>query len=372
MDSFEDDLFAFSDEDQLEPPKSNPIAENLMKKLFEIQTFVEGTRKDIENVQNATKEALDNLLFQAKYAKKFHYNSDSEFNNAKFKKTLKMRKILSNYNTLIVKQIWQRVFDMKWVIGVLVQNLSKRTLRNLRLYCMVKEQVESYGASSFWCIEENGFWTAIDAIQGNADDIVATFILDLPKFNETSFVELCSTISYEVGERELQVGVMPVKLTAEDTINGGDCALNFTNEEGTYSILAIKSAAVQAIIGIDIKAKRNTGPRVLALLADIAFKEVHPDVFLNNEPGSLLYCLIEILPIIDGIAKLNISARSKIQLNIILCIIRDKFAGSTVECKDESCVKAANSIVEELELYLNLRNQSCIQLAQIRTDLLIP
>lgn len=79
MDSFDDDMFALSDEELPIPTSAcNPIEEYLMKQLSNVQIRIEKTTSDIKDIQETTKHILKSLYSEAQYGENITSDSDTD------------------------------------------------------------------------------------------------------------------------------------------------------------------------------------------------------------------------------------------------------------------------------------------------------
>ncbi|CAK9800714.1 hypothetical protein ANTQUA_LOCUS2546 [Anthophora quadrimaculata] len=178
----------------------------------------------------------------------------------------------------------------------------------------------------FWYLMDGTFWCRTDTIQPQKE-MVATVALDLPKFDKDPF---CDAYVEETVDRS--------------------CELQFLTE---------------------IHENPERGERLLKFLEEKSFKEICADVYFTKRTGCLMYCLIEILPITGGEARLRIFSGSSHQMNIILRLLWNQFPDMITD-KDVDPVFAATVLMEELKLYLEDSSTTERQMARIRTDLLIP
>ncbi|CAK9824024.1 hypothetical protein ANTRET_LOCUS2260 [Anthophora retusa] len=198
----------------------------------------------------------------------------------------------------------------------------------------------------FWYLMDGTFWCRTDTIQPQKE-MVATVALDLPKFDKDPF---CDAYVEETVDRS--------------------CELQFLTEVN-HSILALKSTSIEKTVSIQIHENPERGERLLKFLEEKSFKEICADVYFTKRTGCLMYCLIEILPITDGEARLRIFSGSSHQMNIILRLLWNQFPDMITD-KDVDPVFAATVLMEELKLYLEDTSTAERQMARIRTDLLIP
>ncbi|XP_076294539.1 uncharacterized protein LOC143215851 [Lasioglossum baleicum] len=370
MDTFEDDMFALSDEElPIQTPKCNPVEEHLMKQLSDVQARIEKTTNDIKEVQDTTRRILKHLQDHALYGESILSDSDSDLYTIDGQPAVKKKKrsIGKLGQILIVKNSWKRVLWDKWIIGIVLQNTSTQILYDPQIYIDLKGSNEVSGSSSFWSLADSMFWCRTDAIQPRKE-VVATVVLDLPKFNENSYCDVYGTISYEVDEKQYQTPLSTVRLCLEETVDNSS-GIKFTNNV-EQNILALKSISIDKTVDIQIENRPGRGEQLLTFLEEKSFKDICPHVYVAKATGSLMFCLIEILPLVEGLARLRIFSKSSCQMNIILRLLRDQFPDMTVQDND-NYVHAAMVLLEELKLYV--RNGSTFehQMARVRTDLLI-
>ncbi|XP_076231569.1 golgi SNAP receptor complex member Gos28 isoform X1 [Calliopsis andreniformis] len=370
MDSFDDDMFALSDEDLPIPvPKCNPVEEHLIKQLSDVHTRIEKTTNDIKEIENTTERILKSLQHQAQYGENITSDSDSDLYSIDGQPLVKMKKqeVSKHNQILIVQTNWIRIISDKWVIGIVLQNTSNETLCNLQFYVALKDVDAITGISTFWSLMDDTFWHQIDTIEPRGK-AMATVVLDLPMFDKDSFCDAYGTVSYEVDEKQYQAPVSTIRLHVEETINNC-CGLKFSNDV-EQTILAIKSISIEKLVGIQIEGNPGRGERLLSFLKEKSFKEICSDVYSMKSTGCLMYCLVEILPIVEGAARLRIFARSCSEMNIVLRLLQDQFPDMIVQ-EDDINITAAMALLEELKSYLEDSSDSEQQTARIKTDLLI-
>ncbi|XP_054003794.1 uncharacterized protein LOC128889814 [Hylaeus anthracinus] len=373
MNSFEDDMFALSDEDLPLPilePECNPVEEHLMKQLSDVQSRIEKTSNDIKEIQDTTRHVLKALHQQAQFGEQVSSDSDSNLYDVDGQPVVKKKKhgIRKHDQILVVQSNWKYIFHDKWVIGIVLQNTSSETVCDPEVYVTLKGLDEIAGASMIWSSTDCAFWYRTNAIQPRKE-VVATVVLDLPKFDEDSFCDAYGTISYQVHEKQYQTAVPAIRLLVEETVDNSCCVKFSVNVE--HSILALKSTSIEKTVGIQIETHPGRGERLFEFLEEKSFKEICADAYVVKTTGCLMFCLIEILPIVDGQARLRIFSRSTTQMNIISRLLRDQFPDMIVHDDDER-ILAALAFIEELKLYLRDGNTTERQMARIKTDLLIP
>ncbi|XP_076681641.1 uncharacterized protein LOC143375902 isoform X2 [Andrena cerasifolii] len=370
MESFDDDMFALSDEELPIPAtKWNAVEEHLAKQLGDVRTRIVERISDINEVQDTKRRILKSLQYQAQYGENATSDSDSNTYNIDGQPVVKKekRRVRRPREILVVQSIWKRVVCDKWVIGVVLQNTSTETLCNPQFYVSFKGVDTITGTSTFWSTVDSPFWYRIDTIKSRME-AVATVVLDLPAYDTNSFCDAYGTISYNADEREYQTPIATVRLLVGETISNS-CGLKFSTDV-EQSILALKSMSMEKTVGIQIEGNPGRGESLLAFLGDTSFKEICADVYALKATGSLMYCLVEILPIIDGEARLRIFSRCDSQMNIILRLLRDQFPDMTVQ-ESNKPLNAAIALVDELKMYLEDTSDAERQMARIKTDLLI-
>ena len=370
MDSFDDDMFALSDEELPIPTSAcNPIEEYLMKQLSSVQTRIEKTTSDIKEIQDTTKRILKSLYSEAQYGENVTSDSDSDLYTIDGTPVVKKKKHNDHKpeRILVIKNKWKRILSDQWIIGIVLENSSNETLNNIQCYMTIDGVEEIGGLSMFWCLMDGPFWYRTNKIQSHKE-VVATIVFDLPKFDKDSFCDAYGTIAYEINEKQYQTPVPEIRLCVEETVDNS-CGIKFSTDFN-YSILALKSVSIERIVGVKIEGNLERGERLLGFLEKNYFLEICADVYVANATGSLMHCLIEILPIVNGEARLKIFSRSAYQMNIILRLLRDQFPDISLPDNDNS-IYAAMVLVEELKLHLKDASIAERQMARIRTDLLI-
>ncbi|XP_076625348.1 uncharacterized protein LOC143343886 isoform X1 [Colletes latitarsis] len=370
MDSFEDDMFALSDEElPISTAKCNPIEEQLLKQFFDVQNRIEKTTVDIKEIQNTTRHVLKSLQHQAQYAENVTSDSDSDLYNVDGQPVVKKKKHVHQEpnRILVVQSTWKYIICDKWIIGIVLQNASLETLCNLQVYVAVREVDEISGLSMCWSLVDSTFWYRTDTIKPHKEAI-ATVTLNLPKFDKDSFCDAYGTISYQIDDKEYQTPVPTVRLCVGETIDTS-CGVKFSVDV-EHSILALKCTSIEKTVGVQIDMHPGRGERLLEFLEEKSFKEICADVYVVKSTGCLMFCLIEILPIIEGEVRLRIFSRSTNEMNIIIRLLQDQFSDLIVH--DDDHVYAALALIEELKLYLVDGSTPERQIARIKTDLLIP
>ncbi|XP_033329472.2 uncharacterized protein LOC117222084 isoform X1 [Megalopta genalis] len=370
MNAFETDMFALSDEElPVETPKYNPIEAHLMKQYSDVKARIEKINDDIKEVHDTTGRIQKRLQDQAQYGENATSDSDSDLYTIVGQPVVKKKQqgTRRHSQVLIVQSSWKRILWNKWVIGVVLQNTSTQILYDPQIYIDLKGSNEVSGSSSFWSFMDSSFWCRTDSIKSRKE-VVATVVLELPKFDENAFYDVYGTVSYEVDEKQYQTPVPCIRLCFEEMIDNSS-GIKFTNNP-EQNILAIKSMSMEKTVDIQIEEHPGREEHFLTYLAYLSFKEICSRVYAAETTGSLMFCLIEILSLIEGQARLRIFSKSSCQMNIILRVLRDQFPHMTVQDND-NCVHAAMALLEELKLYV--RNGSTFeqQMARVKTDLLI-
>ncbi|CAD1468772.1 unnamed protein product, partial [Heterotrigona itama] len=122
MNSMDDDMFVFSDEElPISTPKCNPIEEHLTRVSSDVQTRIEKATNDIKDVQDMARRTLESLYKQARYGEDTTSDSDSDLYtiNGQLvvkKKKYEVSKLLHEF--LVINSNWKYVFIDKWIIGV--------------------------------------------------------------------------------------------------------------------------------------------------------------------------------------------------------------------------------------------------------------
>lgn len=193
-----------------------------------------------------------------------------------------------------------------------------RTLNKPQIYVSLNENDDLYGISMFWTLKSETFLYQIDEIQP-CSEVVATVVLDLPKFNTNSHYDVYGTISYEVAEEEYQIPIPDIHITIEDTVDSR-YQVKFLTEENQvlekntisdilHMVLALKSSSMEKTIDIKIKGIPEREAHLLTFLKEKSFQAIYKDIYIVQTIGTLMHCLIEILPIIEVKERLRISSR---------------------------------------------------------------
>ena len=170
------------------------------------------------------------------------------------------------------------------------------------------------GISTFWKLENEIFSYQTNEICPSGV-VVATVVLDLPKFDERPFYDIYGTIVYEIEEREYQIPVPIIHLKIDDTIDS-NCQVKFLIHVGLTRgilpmILALRSTSVEKNVDIQMKEVPERKKQFLKFLKKYLFQEIHTNVYIVQTTGCLMHCLIEIPPVssVEGEEKLRISSR---------------------------------------------------------------
>lgn len=367
---FDEDIFRLSGEDDVSVPMSNPVTEHLNERLFDVRCRIENAKRNIEETETTTESILKLLHARAQYEDSVTSDDDDDADlyTEDGQPRIKRRKQKTHRQILIPKDSWKRVLCDKWVIGVVLQNTSTEHLHDIRFYIDAKNDHELTGSSILWYLADKTSYIETDSIPQQAE-VVATIASDLPKFEEESERTVSGTISYRADGRDYQTPVPNVRLSAVETAEDS-CGLDFWKSP-RESMLALRSICLVKTVGIDIETDTARGTKILECLQELCFQEICSDVYVVEAAGSLMYCLIEVLPLIDEEAQLRISCRSDAQMNVMLRILKDKFPDMIVK-EENNCVLAARTLMEELKLYLYDTSGPEKQRARIKTDLLIP
>lgn len=377
----DEDMFALSDDElPISTSKCNPVEEHLMKQLSDVQTRIQKTKNDIKEIQDMTKHALESLYNQALYGKNITLDCDSDLYTIDGQPVIKKIKHKSDScEYMVIKSNWKYIFSDKWVIGIELMNNSEKTLSNPQIYVSLKDNDELYGISMFWKLVNEIFSYRIDKIQPNSY-VMATVVLNVPKFDKNPFCDVYGTISYKIEENEYQIPIPVIRLTIEDTIDNNyqikflterNYAFQVETKDILPMILALRSTSVEKIIDVQIKKIPKKEKEFLTFLKEKSFEAIFENIYIVQTTSCLMHCLIEILPIIEGEEKLRISSRSNHQMNIILRFLKDHFSDMIIE-EDVNPFHAAMVLMNELKLYLEDTSTAERQMARIRTDLLIP
>lgn len=172
---------------------------------------------------------------------------------------------------------------------------------------------EISGESTFWKLKEERFFHSekINSIKPGA--IVATMVLDLPKFDQEPVVKCWGIISYEIDETQFQIALPPIQLSIAETIDSS--CIKFLDENEYGAILALKSTStIEKIVNIqfsrdDQDDQNRSGNKLFRFLITKTFAKICNNVFLMKEHSSLMYCLVEIQSMDFEEANIMIFAR---------------------------------------------------------------
>ncbi|KAK9299499.1 hypothetical protein QLX08_007515 [Tetragonisca angustula] len=386
MDSMDDDMFVLSDEElPISTPKCNPIEEHLTRASSDVRTRIERATNDIKEVQDMTRRILESLYKQARYGEDVTSDSDSDLYTINGQLVVKKKKYEVSklpHEFLVINSNWKYVFTDKWVIGVELTNSSNKKINNPQVYVSLKEDDDNLrGMSTFWKLENEIFSYQTNEICPSGQ-VVATVVLDLPKFDKRPFYDIYGTIVYEVEEREYQIPVPVIRLKIDDTIDNGYQVKFLNHVDPTRMkdvhvispmILALRSTSIEKNVDIQMKEDPERKKQLVKFLKKYPFQEIHTNVHFVQTTGCLMHCLIEILPVspVEKGEKLRISSRSSHQMNIIIGLLREYFPDMLTE-ENVSPMNAAMVLMEELKLYLEDTSTANRQLARIATDLVIP
>lgn len=181
-----------------------------------------------------------------------------------------------------------------------------RTLSNVQIYISIKGEDEIRGISTFWYLRDELFWRSTETLEPR-QMVVATVALVLPQFDKQSFCDAYGTVSYEIEEKQYQTPVPTIRLTAAETIDRTN-GITFSSELNR-SILALKITSIEKTVAIQMKKYAGGETQLLEFLEEKSFTEISPSVYVVKTTGCLIYCLVEIMPLIDGEARLNIFSR---------------------------------------------------------------
>ncbi|XP_043666476.1 uncharacterized protein LOC122628332 [Vespula pensylvanica] len=370
MDCFDDDIFEFSDKDEdacistiTSRKELNPIKEHLAKQLNSIQYRIDRAKNELEEIKETVQHISNNLLHKAIFGQDKSVDSDNDLYTVEGEPVLKKKHEEDKpCNFLVLKEQWQYVLFDKWIIGVVLQNVSFQTLNELRFYAFPKGTSEIHGVVSAFWEEENDLWKRVNAILSKRDNVVATLVLDPMDFNENTLVQIYGTISYENLDMELQIAVPVVTFTSRDILRG-TYKLNYS-QQPKYAVLALKSVFVETILELPYQFDSEN---FVDLLRCLDAKKIVKNAYCveNTE----YHAVIETL----SANKIKISAKTMSRLKLILRIIQDESSIPITKLEEFSCVEeAAEALIEELETYLGDPNLARIQRARIKSDLLIP
>ncbi|XP_058795954.1 uncharacterized protein LOC131666902 [Phymastichus coffea] len=361
-----------------ETSQINPVQEYLSIQLNAVQSQIDQTVNNIEIIDSVTKEILSNLSNQAAYrADELFDLTDSDndlFSSTgepviKNRKKKRRNKIFEKQRVIVVKDVWQRIVDDKWVIGVVIKSTTTCVLKEPTLYmCPIGHEDNCSGISAFWTLD-NGLWLLAEDID-SMEELVATAVFDLPPFDaDNTCHEVHGTIFCEFDGKLFQTPVPSVKLEPIAVVDGS-CAVDF--DQFKFSILTLKALSVDKVVVLPMNPNSNTGKRLMKFLETYAFQEIDK-VCVVRDIGSLQYCILEVLQTTDdGDLKIFLSARSAGQLSTMVQLMREDFPELIDLEKQQMLDDAAEVLCEELQLYLTCDDEAKLQRARVKTDLLIP
>ncbi|XP_015109688.1 uncharacterized protein LOC107036314 [Diachasma alloeum] len=374
MDTDDEDVFALNEEEDviIELPQTyNPVEENLIRQLNEVEEQIERGKRQSDEIKLVTDKILEKLHRKALYYDPDSSTSDTDcehYDEAGVPVSKRQRRKKSvGTQALIVTGVWQRVVDDKWVIGVDLQNTSSRVLASPIVYVMIKGQGELQGVTCLWEMTEGALSRRIDELCPDGGHAVATVVLDMPMFEDSEIVEGHGVISYDIGGSHLQAPIHTFRMSAAQAVDKAMTPRHSAVIE--KSILAIKAASVEKIVSIPLG--QDLGDKIMRFMEENAFTEIFPDVHVSKHIGTFRHCIIEILLGEDDV-KLRIFARSTSQVNIILHLLKAEILEMTERNKHDKLLEAAIALEREIELRLEGLSPRDILNASIVTDLLIP
>ncbi|XP_011505466.1 PREDICTED: uncharacterized protein LOC105368200 [Ceratosolen solmsi marchali] len=106
--------------------KINPVEEHLLKQLHCVHNQIEQAKNNIELIEAVTETTLDNLTAQSSYREDVSSESDNDLYSSTGELYIKEKKnkFYKKRRVLLVQDLWQRVFDNKWIIGLLVESTT--------------------------------------------------------------------------------------------------------------------------------------------------------------------------------------------------------------------------------------------------------
>ncbi|KAH0533742.1 hypothetical protein KQX54_000237 [Cotesia glomerata] len=106
----------------------NPIDDHLMKQLNDVKDCIANVTNETENVQSLGDKIVKKLYRKCQYViDSESSDDDDELYDANNEPVIKRKKMTEDFQEpLIVTDVWQRIIDDKWVIGVNLENNSKR------------------------------------------------------------------------------------------------------------------------------------------------------------------------------------------------------------------------------------------------------
>lgn len=166
----------------------------------------------------------------------------------------------------------------------------------------------------FWQLQQNHLWDRIDTISGGTIHVVATVVLDVPTFDRRSIIDCWGIISYEIDEIQFQCPVPLVQLTVAETIN--NACMKMLNESEHNVTLTLKStSSIERIVNIQLSkaddpdSDMSQKKKLVHFLIMRNFEKVYGDVFLIRQQDFLMYCLVEVLSVINDKASIRIFSR---------------------------------------------------------------
>ncbi|XP_011298955.1 uncharacterized protein [Fopius arisanus] len=374
METDDEDVFALDEEEDeiIEIPQVyNPVDENLIKQLTEVEEQIERGKRQNDEIKLVTDKILEKLHKKAMYydADSSGTDTDSERYDEAGVPVLKRQKRKKSVGppALIVSGVWQRVVDDKWVIGVDLQNTSTRVLVEPTVYVMIKGQRELQGVTCLWEMTEAALWNRIENVTPDVGHKVATVVLDMPSFEDCEVIEGHGVISYEIEGYYLQTPIESFSMTAAQAVDKSMTPRHSAVLE--KSVLAIKASSVETTVSIPLG--QDLGAKLMDFMEGNGFNEIFPDVHVSKHTEMLRHCIIEILLGEDDV-NLRISAKSTSQVNIILHLLKTEIPEVTERNKGDKLLEAAIALEREIELRLEGLNLRKILNASIFTDLLIP
>ncbi|XP_074100910.1 uncharacterized protein LOC141528649 [Cotesia typhae] len=374
MDFEEDeDIFELSDD---EPGTNkeiscsyNPIDDHLMKQLNDVKDCIANVTNETENVQSLGDKIVKKLYRKCQYVIDSESSDDDELYDANNEPVIKRKKTTKDFQEpLIVTDVWQRIIDDKWVIGVNLENNSKRELENPRLFIMIPGESGIKGVTSFWETVDDSLWNRTSKLNPESDRITATAVLDLPTFNDTCQVKVYGTVTYKMDEMELQAPVNFLSLTTTQAI---DKSLTPRYAKDLHlSVVAMKAAAIEKVIAVPLHAD-GRGIKILSFIENKDFQEILNDVHVSKNPEVFRNCLIEVLSV-ESAVTMRISARSTAQLNILIHMLQAEFSDAIETGKQDKIADAVIALENEIKLKLGCDEPTKLLKAKVVTDLLIP
>ncbi|XP_034947668.1 uncharacterized protein [Chelonus insularis] len=377
MDSFEDDdiLFVSDDESPVAevPCSYNPVDDHLIEQLNNVRDCIQRVKNETINVQSVTKEVIRKLTKTCTY---FIDNnddssgSDCELFDANYEPVVKKKKFDEDLKVLLhVGNVWQRIIDDQWVVGVELQNLSNRVLEKPKLYIMISGQSEIKGVTSFWETVNESLWSKTCELDPMSEKIVGVTVLDLPNFQDTTQVKAFGTVMYTLDGRELQTPISCFSLNISQAVDKSLTPRYATNRN--QSVLAMKATSFEKVIIISLDGELGRGIKLLNFLQKKDFCEILPDVHISKNSESLRHCIFEFLSVASTQVILRISARSIAQLNIMLHMLLNEFPDAQEIEKHNKIAEAAITLEKEFESKLECDKPIELLIAKVKTDLLM-